>query len=506
MSPDGPVRSPASEQINNIAGSGDVVGPTSNPNIAEDSERTHELRPGFRPTVPQILHFLVLLDMFSVSLVLPLLQNYYVFADVKPALREFVSSLYSASQIFGGLINGAMNDTGMLSRRGTLLLSFGGSAISYGLIGTTGSKGVGYAWVRICFSRILVGLVKQTFTASTAILSTHTTNENRTTELGRLQAGSTFAWIVGPTVGALLYKHVSPSAPAYVASMLFVINLIVAYVLLPCELEDDRYGKVTGDCNGDEVVEQEQVGNRGRIRIFIANVRACFTSQALASVVCATLLYSWVTRATSVNSIPRYYEDMYGIEPHQRGFISSYLYVLSFIVQTSLLRPLLRLLGGERIAACYASFGLSISYLIQAKLNLGGFICLVSPLVAIFGNLLSVSFKSLVTQVSPRESLGSALAALDVLQNIAAVSVPFYRTALFAGLSYLRNMSEDAQLGEGGSKKEQEVNPYQWAVSSSVHWFLLGVALYSIILRSQRSKFFRGGSSDKDEMMKDKLE
>lgn len=47
----------------------------------------------------------------------------------------------------------------------------------------------------------------QTMTISTAIVSEHTTAENRSKELSRLTAAMTFAFIVGPSLGSFLYQR-----------------------------------------------------------------------------------------------------------------------------------------------------------------------------------------------------------------------------------------------------------------------------------------------------------
>ncbi|KAL7447959.1 hypothetical protein ACHAWC_000237, partial [Mediolabrus comicus] len=167
-----------------------------------------------------------MIDMLSVSLVVPLLQQYYRNAGVHSAKqREMLSSLFSSSQIAGGLMIGALSDVGILSRRNILFLSFLGSAVSYALIIVGGLRS-------LIFSRVLVGLVKQTMTVSTGLMSQYTTEENRGTFLGRLSASTTVSWIVGPSLGALLYKHVGPVAPCAVASSLFLINSVLAAVLL----------------------------------------------------------------------------------------------------------------------------------------------------------------------------------------------------------------------------------------------------------------------------------
>ena len=92
-----------------------------------------------------------------------------------------LSSLFSSSQIVGGLTIGALSDLGILSRRRILFVSFLGSALSYALIM------VGGIYNLIC-SRVIVGLVKQTMTVSTSWMAHYTDNTNRTMWMGRLGA------------------------------------------------------------------------------------------------------------------------------------------------------------------------------------------------------------------------------------------------------------------------------------------------------------------------------
>lgn len=129
------------------------------------------------PTIS--LPILNMLDMLSVSLVVPLLNQYFLDAGVSSASqRELLSSLYSSSQIVGGFLIGGLLDTGSLSRQHCLFLSFLGSSLSYALIVYGGMRG-------LIISRIVVGLIKQTSTISTSMISTYSTQKDRSIYMGR---------------------------------------------------------------------------------------------------------------------------------------------------------------------------------------------------------------------------------------------------------------------------------------------------------------------------------
>lgn len=126
------------------------------------------------------LPLLVVMDMIGVSLVVPLLSSrYYQLAGVNSAVqREWLSSIFSASQIVGGLAIGALADSKVLSRHTILLLSFLGSAFAYAMILQGGL-------VAIVISRVTVGLVKQTMTVATSILAHSTEAHERASHMGR---------------------------------------------------------------------------------------------------------------------------------------------------------------------------------------------------------------------------------------------------------------------------------------------------------------------------------
>lgn len=155
----------------------------------------------FSPTIA--LPILVFVDMFAVALVVPLLFQYYKLAGVTSATqRELLSSVFSVSQIGGGLLLGGLTDARILTRKTLLFMSFGGSAISYLMITYGG-------FTALILSRVLVGMVKQTMTVSTSMLSQCTTEDNRAKYMGRLESSMTAAWILGPSAGGMLFKCTS---------------------------------------------------------------------------------------------------------------------------------------------------------------------------------------------------------------------------------------------------------------------------------------------------------
>ena len=414
------------------------------------------------------LPLLNFIDMFAVALVVPLLFQYYKNAGVTSAnQRELLSSVFSSSQILGGILLGALTDAKIIRRKTVLYMSFGGSAIAYAMIAFGG-------FTSLIASRVIVGLVKQTMTVSTSIMTRCTTEQNRAKYMGRLQSSTTAAWILGPSVGGILYKYVDQKAPVLLASLLFVMNLILSTFLLP-----DGKGSTLFPDDPEDDADDKNNKKKGK-GDFWTNLKTCTSSKSLLSVIISTLLFAWVNRATSYASMGSYYEDMYGMESYHRGYIQSYQRILALGVQFGLVGPILSRIGGERYAICIACLSMAIATFAEIQQSMWIFLIVIAPIISTSTTMITVSLRSLLTTVAPEESIFSVFAVLDVLQNVAAVSVPFYRAALFQVLLRGNLISGDGEQNyhhHSSAAMEGDPDPVSWVFSSGIHWVVAAVVM-----------------------------
>jgi MFS family permease len=106
-------------------------------------------------------------------------SQYFQLAGVTSAVqREWLSSIFSASQIVGGLVMGALSDSNWISKHSILTISFLGSAFAYAMIVQGGLAAV-------IVSRVTVGLVKQTMTVTSSMMAHATDEADRATHVGR---------------------------------------------------------------------------------------------------------------------------------------------------------------------------------------------------------------------------------------------------------------------------------------------------------------------------------
>jgi hypothetical protein len=251
---------------------------------------------------------------------------------------------------------------------------------------------------------------------------------------------------------------------------------IAGILLTGSTIEEDIHETTTNDNNSTQQKQQEETKKKNKSSIF-DNLKKCFTSRSLSSIIASLLIFSWMYRATSYSNMGSYYEDMYKVEAHARGYIQSYQRILSFVVQSILIGPVLKRAGGERRAVIIAAGLLAIATFCEARGDFILFLSALSPTIALSTTMMSVSLRSLLTQIAPEDAIFSIFAALDVLQNATAVTVPFYRTFLFQ------------VLGGGANKDtamEGDPDPVHWVITSGIHWAVASLVMAYLLRPDQK--------------------
>jgi len=389
----------------------------------------------------------------------------------------------------------------------------------------------------LVLSRILIGLIQNTTTTTIikTILTRWKASKTCTQQqqprvvvhMGRLSASATASWVIGPTCGAVLYKHVDERAPLFLASIVLLVNVVVTIIFVLPKNETDNNDNDNENDNNDNVNENDEQQSNDTHGIanqqsqdrtttssstststtlsFLTNLKTCFSSSTLTAVICASLVVTWVTRATGSNNLTTFYEELYGLEPHYRGYISSYQQVVGLVIQSFCIAPVMKYSGGERQAICAVALLLTLALVWQTydKTNLHLFWGLVCPVTSLAYAIMFTSLQTLVTTVTPVESIFSVLAAMDVMQNAVSVTVPFYRTMLFAqlllpGSSGTTTTQLDDYCTKNGTllyatttttttkmSMQGDPDPGVWLMSCTIHWFLASIALGCCLLYNE---------------------
>lgn len=389
----------------------------------------------------------VFIDLIGVALVVPLLPMRLHDLGASKRTVGFLSSVYSMSQILGGLILGIISDR-CLGRRGLLLLSFVGAGCSYGLLGFT------QASLEIVFlSRIIVGLTKQTMTASSALMTELTTEgAERMCWIGRISSAAQSAFISGQALGGLLNRGAT-WAPAAAAVALYAGDFLLVRATLP--------GEAAKQVVGEKEEPKKATSFRARF--------AAFTAPALASIVTTRLLEQFVNQA--VWSQRTMYElDRWALTRAEIGYFASFKGLVGVFSSWYLAGALARnfdigpLLYGSTIAIVAvlllegvtgefwlqtinaSSLGrdmwASASRFLPEKLSRDPSLLVYCvgcfPIHAAAIQVTSIALRARFTELVPKANTAAALGSLDVLQSVVGVVAPLVGGFLFSGLSTLQ--------------------------------------------------------------------
>lgn len=182
------------------------------------------------PTQVLWMYLVVFLDITGIALVVPLIPSLAKQMGMSNTAYGLVTSFYGLAQILSCPLMGALSD--VRGRKIVFLVSLVGAAIAYALFGISARIS---SVVLLCMSRILVGIVKQTMTISTAFVTDYSTAEERTPALAYLYAITNIAFMLGAASGGILSSVLgSVIIPAFGSAVLYVI----AFILCFCCIDD----------------------------------------------------------------------------------------------------------------------------------------------------------------------------------------------------------------------------------------------------------------------------
>ncbi|KAJ1451766.1 major facilitator superfamily domain-containing protein [Pelagophyceae sp. CCMP2097] len=382
----------------------------------------------------------VLLDLLAVSLVVPLLPQRFRDLGVSQKSNGLISATYSAAQIAGGLVLGALSDRG-LGRRGLLLLNFVGAATAYSIVGMPKAT-LGM----LIASRVLVGLCKQTMTASTAILTELTEpGAERALWIGRVSSAAQVSWIAGQSLGGALNSLGDASLPAAAAVFLYAADFVLVRTTLPsapAPLAVDDAAKKKG---------------AGRLQMLSS-------SQQVLGCVVARVVLAFVQRATG-DGRSLYELDRWGLNRADVAYFASFKSFVGVAASWQLAGWLTRhcrvstLLRGAALALTLTSLVESLPGAVWRKaLQYGDcagdslvakacrdpsllvYGAVLFPVNAAANQVLTITLRSRFTEVVPRGDTAAALAALDVLMSAVGVAAPLFGGFAFDGLRQAHHM------------------------------------------------------------------
>ncbi|XP_062288267.1 major facilitator superfamily domain-containing protein 9 [Scomber scombrus] len=177
-----------------------------------------------RTRIIQCIYVVGFMDLFGVSMIIPLLSHHVKALGASPTVAGVVGSTYGILQLFSSTIVGSWSD--VVGRRYSLLTCLLLSALGYGLLGMSSSIAL------FVLARIPVGLFKHSLSICRALLSDLVSESERPLVMGHFNAASSVGFILGPVVGGYLTEHEGGFyTSSFTCAAIFLINAGLVWML-----------------------------------------------------------------------------------------------------------------------------------------------------------------------------------------------------------------------------------------------------------------------------------
>ncbi len=347
-------------------------------------------------------------DMIGFMIVLPLLPFYALHLHASPEIIGALIASFSIAQLLAAPVWGRVSDR--YGRRPALLIGLGASALAYVVFGFAES-----IWL-LFLSRLVQGAGGGTTGVAQAYVADTIAPADRARALGWLSAATAAGVLLGPAVGSFA-AHLGREAPGLVAAGLCLTNMAFAWRWLP-----ESKPRHEGEAKPRPPVwhtawEAVRHPGTGLARLLWIYGIGMFAFSAMTSI------------------LALYLGAEFGFDETTIGPIFTYIGILSFVMRSLLLGPIVDRLGEPwtmRTGTLLLVLGLVLYPMPSSLWTLA----LVIPLVPIGTALLFPSTTSLMSRLADPRELGATMGVAQTFAGLARVVAPLLATAAFQRLGH----------------------------------------------------------------------
>lgn len=366
------------------------------------------------------IFLIVLVDVFGLTLVIPLLAIYAEHFGATPFEATTLVSIYALCQLFSGPMLGRISD--VVGRKPMLLVSQMGTFLGFLLLARA------HALWMIYVSRVIDGSTAGNLALAQAYISDNTKAEDRAKSFALIGIAFGVGFFIGPSVTAALVVYGLP-APVYLAAALSMASILCTTFLLPG-------GPPPPTQDGDGSAGP---GGKRPSPFAFATYATYFARPALRAFfmqfLCFSFAFATFTSGFALFAERRFAWRGHAFGPREIGFLFAYSGLLGIVVQGGLMGRLVRRFG-ERALVLAGFAGMAIGY---AMLGVTGSLVLlvIASTFASLGNaVLRPALSSLVTQAAGRGEQGVVIGLTQSLMSLAQISAPLL-AGLFLGRGLL---------------------------------------------------------------------
>lgn len=354
-----------------------------------------------RPAVSLAPIFLVVLvDVFGMTLVLPLLAIYAESFHATPLQATMLVSVFAACQLVAGPIIGQWSDR--IGRKPMLVLSQIGTCIGFIIMAMARTLPMLY------LGRIIDGATAGNISLAQAYIADNTPPERRTRAMGLIGIAFGLGFFVGPAITGVMSQRYGLAAPIWLAAAMSAASVLCTLVLL--QAGGSSHSPLP---RAAAFHWRTYAGYFSRPGLRIPLVQFFFYVLSFSTFLSGFALFA--ERRFEWGGVP--------FGPREIGFLFAYVGLLGVIVQGGLLGPLSAALGDRRLIAI--GFTTLILGFLGLSLSAGLTMLAVSATLLAFGNsVLRPALTSVITKHAAREEQGAVAGVMTSLVSGASIVAP----------------------------------------------------------------------------------
>ena len=358
------------------------------------------------PLLPIFL--IVLVDVFGLTLVIPLLAIYAERFDATPLQATLLVSVFAVCQLLSGPMLGQASDR--IGRKPMLLLSQIGTCIGFLVM-----AGATSLWM-LYVARIIDGATAGNLSIAQAYISDNTEPKNRSRAFALIGIAFGLGFFFGPFVTAHLVRY-GLNAPIYLAAALSLTSFLATLLLIPGGPPPATQDTSAAALPGGRRLSALEWGTY--VQYFQRPVLGGLLAQFFAYAFCFTTF----TAGFALFAEKRFTWQGHAFTPREIGFLFAYTGFLGIILQGGLIGRLVKRVGEPRLVVA-GFLALVVGYGALGVIHDVGPLVLVATISSFGNGVLRPVLSSLVSQNAGPHEQGTVIGLSQSLQSVAAIIAP----------------------------------------------------------------------------------
>ena len=277
-------------------------------------------------------------EVLGFSLILPFMPFYAKELGASPLQISLILATFSFFQFFMSPIMGRLSD--VYGRKPLLIFSQVMTALSFLIFALANS-----VWMLV-LSRLVDGLFGSNFVIAQAYLTDISSKKDRSVAMGMSGVAFGFGFLIGPALGGFLAQRFSYALPAYLATALSVLTILMTIFLLKETVKSQSSKKVRFKFS------LEMFELKGFAKYFkMEKLRDLFL----------ILFFFLSTQVILTSNMAIYGDKKFAINAQEMGLVLTGIGLITIIMQGGLLKTLIKKFGEKKLLY-FSYFSLFIAF------------------------------------------------------------------------------------------------------------------------------------------------